>query len=116
MIISLHQSYALHGLTIISCGEKLTTEILLLVRYVCIVSSQPSHISPDIIRAGGDGFLHGGQTEDLQEVVLHHVPDDAELVKVATPTLGTEGFLECDGDAGNVVSAPGWTEDHVSKS
>ena len=92
MIQSLHQCYALHGRPIISCGEKLTTEIVSLVRNVCIVSSQPSHLSPDIIRAGGDGFLHGGETEDLQQVILHHVTDDPELVKIPAPALGPKGL------------------------
>lgn len=27
--------------------------------------------------------------------VLHHVADDAELVKIASTSLGTERFLEC---------------------
>ena len=49
-------------------------------------------------------------------MVLHHVSDDSKLVKVTTTALSTEGFLESDGDAGNVVSAPGGTKDHVSKS
>ena len=48
-------------------------------------------------------------------MVLHHVPDDPELVKVPAPALSPEGLLEADGDAGNVVPVPGGAKDHVAK-
>ena len=31
---------------------------------------------PYVVWGGGDGFLHGGQAEDLEQVVLHHVPEE----------------------------------------
>ena len=48
-------------------------------------------------------------------MVLHHVTNDSKLVKISTATLGTEWFLESDGDAGNMVPVPCGSEDHVTK-
>ena len=71
---------------------------------------------PDIVWAGGHGLLHGGEAEDLQEVVLHHVADDPELVEVSAAALRPERLLEGDGDAGDVVAVPGGAEDHVAEA
>ena len=49
----------------------------------------------------------------LKKVVLHHVSDDSELVKVSAPPLGAKGLLEGDGDACDGVSVPRGAEDHV---
>ena len=49
----------------------------------------------------------------LKKVVLHHVSDDSELVKVSAPPLGAKGLLEGDGDACDGVSVPRRAEDHV---
>ena len=71
---------------------------------------------PDIVWAGGHGLLHGGEAEDLQEVVLHHVADDPELVEVSAAALRPERLLEGDGDAGDVVAVPGGAEDHIAEA
>ena len=84
------------------------------MQYIVII--QGSDLSPDIIRAGGHWFLHCSQAQNLKEVILHDISDNPELVEVAPSSLSSKGLLECDGDAGNVVSAPGGSKDHVSKS
>ena len=70
---------------------------------------------PDIIWTGGDWFLHGSKAENLKKMVLHHISDDPKLIKVSATALGTKRFLEGDGDAGNAVSVPCWSKDHVAK-
>ena len=57
---------------------------------------------PDIIWTACNWLLHGNQAEDLQQVVLHHITNYPELIKISTTTLGTEGFLEGDCDIGNI--------------
>ena len=48
-------------------------------------------------------------------MVLHHISDDSKLIKVSATALGTKWLLEGDGDAGNAVSVPGGSKDHVAK-
>ena len=48
-------------------------------------------------------------------MILHDISDNSELVKVSSATLGSEWFLECDGDAGDMISVPCGSEDHVAK-
>ena len=43
-------------------------------------------------------------------MVLHDVPDDAELVKISTPAHGSERFLEGDDHGGDMVPVPGGAE------
>ena len=49
-------------------------------------------------------------------MILHDVPDDAELIEVAAAALSPERLLEGDDDGGNVVTVPGWTEQAVAES
>jgi len=49
-------------------------------------------------------------------MVLHDIADDAKLIKVATTTLGTEGFFEGNLDVVNVISIPSGSEELVTKS
>ena len=49
----------------------------------------------------------------LKKVVLHHVSDDSELIKVSSPSLGPKRLFEGDGDACDGVPVPRWTKDHV---
>ena len=69
----------------------------------------------DVLGGEGDGALHGDEGEDLQQVVLHDVADDAELVKVAAAALGAEGLLEDDLDVVDVVAVPGGAEERVAE-
>lgn len=66
------------------------------------------------ILASTCGFFEAG-TAHLHEVVLHDVPDDAELVKVAPAALRAEGLLEADLDVGDRVAAPGGRQELVGK-
>jgi hypothetical protein len=52
----------------------------------------------------------------LQQVVLHDISDDTNVVKVATSTFGTEGFLEGDLHRGDVLVVPDPTEQFVTES
>lgn len=54
----------------------------------------------------GRRLLHGHQTEYLEQMVLHHVTDDAETVKVPAAALGAERFLERDLHLRDVVPVP----------
>jgi hypothetical protein len=49
-------------------------------------------------------------------MVLHDVADDAKLVKVAAPTLGTKWLLECDLHIIDVMAVPGGAKEGVSKT
>lgn len=49
-------------------------------------------------------------------MVLHHVTNDAKLIKVTATPLGTKGLFEGDGDRVNGVSVPDRLEDGVGKS
>ena len=74
---------------------------------------------PERIRILGNGRLHGKQRDDLEQVVLDHVADRADVVVEPPPALDTEGLSHGDLDPANVVPIPhgfehgvGETEDH----
>lgn len=48
-------------------------------------------------------------------MILHDVPDYAELVKITATAFGAEGFLERNLDRRDVVSVPGRVEDAVAE-
>lgn len=64
----------------------------------------------------GGWLLHGDEAQNLQQVVLHHVADDAEFVKVAASALSTKRLLEGDENGGDVVSVPGRVENAIAES
>ena len=64
----------------------------------------------------GRGLLHRHEGEYLQQMILHDVPDDAELVKVAATALRAEGLLERDLHHGDVLAVPRGTEDPVTEA
>jgi len=47
----------------------------------------------DVVGTLAGGPLHGDEAQDLQQVVLHHVPDNAELVEVTTAALSPDGGI-----------------------
>lgn len=55
-------------------------------------------------------LLHGEEGQDLQQVVLDDVADDAVLVKVAAPPLGTKVLGEDDLRTWNEGGARGLLE------
>ncbi len=61
---------------------------------------------PDVVARRAHRRLHCDHGEDLHEVVLHDVADDAVLVKVAPAPLRAEILLESHGDGGYVVAVP----------
>lgn len=69
----------------------------------------------DVLGAVGGRFLHGSQTHDLEQVVLHDVPDNPKLVKVPSTTHRPERLLECHDNVGNVVPVPYRLEHSVCK-
>lgn len=70
----------------------------------------------DVVRMHGGWLLHGDEAQNLQQVVLHHVTDDAEFVKVAASALSAERLLEGDENGGDVVSVPGGIENAIAES
>ena len=62
----------------------------------------PSHPSEIILSTTAANGGKMNQAEDLQQVVLHHITNNPELIKVSTMSLGTKWFLEGDGDIGNL--------------
>lgn len=52
------------------------------------------------------GLLDGSQTQDLKQMVLHDVSDDAVLVEEGTPALNAERLLEYHLNVGDVFVAP----------
>lgn len=69
----------------------------------------------DVVGGGGAGLLHCHQAQDLHQVVLHHVADDAELIEVAAAPLRPERLLEGDEHRGDVVPVPRRPEDPVAE-
>lgn len=62
------------------------------------------------------GLLHSYQGQDLQQVILHHVADDTELVEIAASAFGAERLLESDLHRGYVVPVPRRVEHPVAES
>src|SRR3954463_14218673 len=58
----------------------------------------------------GNGCLHGGQTEKLEEVVLDHVLESPGGVEVAGPSLQSERLVPNDLDAFYIVVVPEWLQ------
>ena len=52
---------------------------------------------------------------DLYEVILHHISDDAKLVKVATSALCAKGLLESDLHIADVLVIPNGTQEGIRK-
>ena len=71
---------------------------------------------PDVVGAGGGRLLHGGQTQDLEQMILHDVADDSKLVEISAPALGAEGLLEGDDHRRDVVPVPRGAEQHVGEA
>ena len=46
-------------------------------------------------------------------MVLHHVSNDAKLVKISSSALSSKWFLEGDCNTGDVVPVPSGSKDHV---
>ncbi len=76
---------------------------------------QPNLFVTDVVGPGGARLLHGDEAENLKQMVLHNVADDAKLVEVTTAALGAKRFLEGDQHAGNVLLVPERAEDEVAE-
>ena len=61
-------------------------------------------------------WLHGKQSQNLEEMVLYDVPDDAVLIKVSPTPLSAEVFAENDLDVSDVLSAPQGLKHQICKS
>eukprot|EP00095_Tigriopus_kingsejongensis_P004643 maker-scaffold29_size597861-snap-gene-0.11 protein:Tk04643 transcript:maker-scaffold29_size597861-snap-gene-0.11-mRNA-1 annotation:"probable methylcrotonoyl- carboxylase beta mitochondrial-like" len=62
-----------------------------------------------------DGF-HGNGTQDLQQMILHHIPDDPSGIKVAGPSKGAKALLERDQDPRNGFIAPSPAQGRIGQS
>ncbi len=65
--------------------------------------------------AEGQRWLHGDQAEDLQQVVLDHVLERADVVVVAGPALQGEGLVPDDVHLGDVGAVPDRFHDPVGE-
>ena len=70
----------------------------------CHTKTKDTHVPhlfvTDVLGGERDRPLHGDEGEDLEEVVLHDVADDADRVKVAAAALGAKVLLERDHHTG----------------
>lgn len=66
--------------------------------------------------SGTHGGLHGEERQDLQQVVLDDVTDDAVLVKVAPSPLRAEVFTENHLHVADVLPAPQRLKHQVGES
>ena len=79
-------------------------------------AEDPHLLVTNILSREGDRTLHGEKRKNLQQMVLHDIADDAELVEITTAALGTEWFLECDLDVVDVMPVPGSAEERVAET
>src|SRR5512132_2480163 len=70
----------------------------------------------DGVRREGAWRLHGGESEQLQEVILEHVPKNSRLLIVLSAPFHTDCFGGGDLHVGDVVSIPQWLEDLVPEA
>jgi len=49
-------------------------------------------------------------------MILHDIPDNPELVEVATSTMRTKRFLESDLHGSDIVPVPRWIKYAISES
>lgn len=52
----------------------------------------------------------------LYEVILHDIPDDAELIKVSSASFGPKGFLEGNLNIADVLVIPYGPQKSICKS
>ena len=64
----------------------------------------------------GDGGLHGGEGEELHEVVLDHVAHDAGGFVVGSAAFDADGFGDGDLDGIHIVAVPDGFEDSVGEA
>lgn len=59
-----------------------------------------------VLRIESRGWFHSYEGYELEQVILHHVADETDLVEVSSTTLDSDVFLESDGNRGNVMPVP----------
>ncbi|KAI6754287.1 hypothetical protein HG530_012801 [Fusarium avenaceum] len=70
----------------------------------------------DVLGIERDGSLHSQESENLEEMVLHNITNNAKLVEVTSTSFSAEGLLECDLDVVDVLSVPCGAEEGVTES
>jgi hypothetical protein len=68
------------------------------------------------IRCKGARRLHCGEREQLQQVVLEHVPQHARFLVILAASFHSDGFRGRDLNVRDVVPVPQWLEDRVRKA
>jgi hypothetical protein len=63
----------------------------------------------------GTGPLHGHETQDLQQVVLHNVANDTKFVKVATSSFRSNLLFERDLHVVDIIAVPKGREEYVGE-
>jgi len=70
----------------------------------------------DIFCRKRNGSLHGEKGQDLKEVVLHDIANDAKLVEVATSAFSTEWLFESNLYVVDMTAIPCGTKEFITKS
>mmetsp|Transcript_23329 Transcript_23329/g.58917 ORF Transcript_23329/g.58917 Transcript_23329/m.58917 type:complete len:213 (-) Transcript_23329:630-1268(-) len=80
------------------------------------VPQHPQLLVADVIGVESHRLLHRQQRQHLQQMVLNHVADDADGVKVAAAAVGAEGLLEGDLHVGYVLLVPDARKHNVGEA
>ena len=66
----------------------------------------------------GDGYrgFHGKQCQNLQQVILYDISDDAIAIKIAAATFRPKIFTEDNLNISDILSTPKWLKHQVGKS
>ena len=70
----------------------------------------------NVLRVQARRFLHREERQDLQQVVLHNVANDAVVIEITTATFGAKVFTKVDLHVADVVSVPKRLEHDVRKA
>ena len=70
----------------------------------------------DLVGLKGDHRLHRDETEQLHEMVLHHVAERAGVIVVAAAMLDAHRFGDGDGHIVDVAPVPDRLEERIGKT
>ena len=71
---------------------------------------------PNLVGFEGDHRFHGHQTEQLHQVILHHVTQGPGVVVIAAPMFDPDRFDRGDGDTFNITPVPDRLEEGIGKA
>src|ERR1035441_3301588 len=71
---------------------------------------------PNLVGFEGNHGFHRHQTEQLHQVILHHVTKGPGVVVIAAPMLDPDGLYRGDGDTFYITPVPDWLEERIGKA